>query len=492
MDDRLEHIIKEGLKARADEPVLWWQGGTMNGAEVLSLIEEDIARLKDAGFTEGQRIMTLLPNCPALVALAAAVWSLKGTLIPMNMRAGRDNLLPTIELLQPFAIFIGRGDAKAAEGVEGYAIAEAELDGCIDPFKGMTKQATDPDLAVFFATSGTTGLPKAVPLTHDNLISNVDSSVEAIGATKDDSVLWVLPNFHSFGFTLGMLLPLRLHSMQVIVPLFMPPLATLQAIRDGKCTLLLLVPAMMDFLKRAAAHSDVKADTVKCIITGGDRLNTKLDEAAVALFGVPIHEGYGTTECSPVVAVNRPREGRKLGTIGPVLPGYEWEVRDRETGEALPPNTPGVLFVRGRSVFHGYYMQPEATAERLSPDGWYNTGDVVEYDEDGYLTVLDRLTDIIIVGGFNVYPQEVERVLNSHPAVALSAVVSMKHKVQGEIPRAFIVVKPDMHLTEREVIDFCKDRLAGYKVPRKIDFVEELPLSPAGKVLRRELRKAKA
>lgn len=491
MGNTLDNVIMKSLRARSDIPVIWWQGHTMTGAQVISVIEKDIEVLKAAGFSQGQRLMTLLPNCPALLALGAAVWSLKGTLIPLNLRAGTANLIPTIDLVQPFAIVKGRGDDKAATGVVRYTVVDTDLDGSPDDFKGVAKKATDTDYAVFFATSGTTGMPKAVPLTHDNFISNVESSIEVMHIGDKDSVLWVLPNFHSFGFTLGLLLPYMANAMQVIVPLFMPPLGTLKAIRDGKCTVLFLVPAMVEFLKRSAAHNDVKIDTVKFVVTGGDRLNLKLDEASKAIFGVPIHEGYGTTECSPVVSVNPPHGTRKLGTIGPALPGYEWQVRDQNTGEPLPPETPGVLFVRGRSVFHGYYMLPDVTAKRLSPDGWYDTGDVVKYDEDGYFTVLDRLTDIIIVGGFNVYPQEVERIINTHPAVALSAVVAMKHVIQGEIPRAFIVLKPGMTATEREIIEFCKGKLANYKVPRKVDFVEELPFSASGKVLRRKLREMK-
>ena len=154
----------------------------------------------------------------------------------------------------------------------------------------------------------------------------------------------------------------------------------------------------------------------------------------------------------------------------------------------MPPETPGVLMLRGPSVFHGYYEAPEVTAERLHADGWYDTGDVVKYDKDGFITVLDRLTDIIIVGGFNVYPQEVERILTAHPAVAQAAVVSMHHTVNGEIPRAFIVLKEGASVTDRDIIEYCKGKLANYKVPRKVDFVTELPMSANGKILRRKLR----
>ena len=488
--ERLDELMIESFRKRAGQDVFWWHGGWMTAEKMLADIDADRRVLEAAGFTEGQRLMTLVPNCPGLVTLATAVWSLGGTLIPLNMRAGTENLLPTVDLVQPFAVVIGRGDTKASAGVTRYPVVEMDVDGTVDPFRGRVGKATDSGDAVFFATSGTTGLPKAVPLSHGNFIANVKAMREFFYMDENDVHLWALPNFHSFGFTLSLLMPQLSLGKCAAVPSFMPPLATLKTIAAAKCTMLWLVPAMLEFLKRSAAHNDVKITTVRSVVTGGDRLNTALDQASVDLFGHHILEGYGTTECSPVVAVNPSEDRRKLGTIGPVIPGYEWEVRDRN-GKALPPEEAGVLFVRGPSVFHGYYQAPQATAERLSPDGWYDTGDVVKYDSDGYLTVLDRMTDIIIVGGFNVYPQEVERVLSAHPAVAQCAVVAMRHLVNGEIPRAFVVLKDGMEATERGIIEYCKGKLANYKIPRKVDFVSELPMSASGKVLRRKLREVK-
>lgn len=485
--ERLETLLVPSLEKRAEAPVYWWKGEWIKGAALLESIQQNRETLLKAGFCEGQRLMVLLPNCPALLTLAIAVWSLRGTLIPLNVRAGTGNLLPTIDLIQPFAVVTARGDDKAAAGVLRFPVVSVDPEGTLDKFRGIVKRPTSSEDAVFFTTSGTTGLPKAVPLTHENLIENVRAMRKAVAFRIDDTYLWVLPNFHSFGFTLGLLLPQMIGGKCTLVPNFMPPLETLKAIAESKATVLFLVPAMLEFLKRSAAHNPIRPDSVRMVITGGDRLNVELDKASVEVFGMPILEGYGATECSPVVSVNVDYEHRKLGTIGPVLPGYEWKVCD-ESGEALPPETPGVLFLKGKSVFKGYFEAPEVTAERLSPDGWYNSGDVVKYDKDGYITVLDRVTDIIIVGGFNVYPQEVERILNVHPAVASAAVVSLHHSVNGEIPRAFIVLKENKQVTDRDIIEYCKGKLANYKIPRKVDFVDSLPLSPSGKILRRKLR----
>ncbi len=488
--ERLDQLLLANFEKSKMREVFWWEDAWLTGGDLLKMVREDRCALQAAGFKEGQRLMTLLPNCPAFLALAVAVWSLKGTFIPLNMRAGTENLLPTIDLVQPFAVVVARGDVKAAAGVIRYPVVEIDPAGFLDNFHGVKRKTTSSDDAVFFITSGTTGMPKAVPLTHANLIENVRASRAHFYVDENDIHLWALPNFHSFGFTLGMLLAPLSDAKCAAVPSFMPPLGTLKTIAAAKCTCLWLVPAMLEFLKRSAAHNPIKIDTVRTIVTGGDRLNTALDQACMELFGHPICEGYGTTECSPVVAANRDEKHRKLGTIGTILPGYEWKVCDSE-GKSLPPETPGVLVVRGPSVFHGYYEAPEVTAERLTPDGWYNTGDVVKYDSDGFITVLDRLTDIIIVGGFNVYPQEVERVLNAHPDVTQSAVVSMQHLVNGEIPRAFIVLREGANVTERNIIEYCKGKLANYKIPRKVDFVTELPFSAAGKILRRKLREMK-
>lgn len=484
---RLDKLIEMSLEGNPSGDAIWWGGRWIARAELRSIAQEDERRLMEAGFGSGHRLVTLLPNCPAFLALALAVWRLGGTVVPLNHRAGSEVLLPTLELIDPFSVVYLDGDDKTAESIGSYPPSSVVADGALVELKcRLDSGRTDPDMAVIFATSGTTGLPKAVPLSHGNLLDNVEQFWDFLGLSTEDRILWVLPNFHSFGLTLGGLIGLVKGARQVIVPLFMPPAATLEAISSGGATILLLVPAMVEFLKRAIQHGAPRPETVRMVVTGGDRLNLELDSSSLEYLGVPILEGYGTTECSPVVAVNKNYEERKLGTIGKVLPSYSWEVRDPH-GNPVGPGEDGILWLRGPSVFGGYYMAPEVSSEKLV-DGWYDTGDVVRYDEEGYITVLDRVSDLIIVGGFNVYPQEVERVLNRHPSVAQSAVVAARHPVQGEIGRAFLVLKDGASVTAREMISFCKGKLAHYKIPRRIDCVDSLPMSASGKVLRRELR----
>ena len=225
---------------------------------------------------------------------------------------------------------------------------------------------------------------------------------------------------------------------------------------------------------------------IKVIITGGDKLNVHIDRKIEETFGVGVLEGYGLTECSPVVAVNPSYSEKKLGTVGTFVPGYEWQLRTAD-GDLCEHGKEGILWVRGGSVAKSYFRTPDMSSERFL-DGWFNTGDIVKVDGEGYLTILDRATDIIIVGGFNVYPQEVEGVLNRHPEIRAAIVVGMPHAVNGELVKAFIMRDKGSSLSQRDVIGYCKRELAHFKVPRKVEFLDSFPLSPTGKILRRKLR----
>ncbi|MBQ3763678.1 MAG: AMP-binding protein, partial [Synergistaceae bacterium] len=358
-----------------------------------------------------------------------------------------------------------------------------------EKFTGKTQPADDFDktLAVIFSTSGTTGDPKAVPLTHENILDNINSCLKHVPDFQPtDSLLNVLPNFHAFGFTICCILPFVLDATQVIVTGFMPPSNAIKAVIETHPTVLLLVPTMLGFTASLLERQGQKLSGIKLLIAGGDRYNPKMDDRVTAAFGVPVIEGYGITECSPVLAVNPSPKVRKLGTVGPKLPGFELQLRS-EAGEILPLPGEGVLWCRGPSVTSGYYHAESVTRERFV-DGWFNTGDYVVIDSDGYIKILDRVTDIIIVGGFNVYPQEVEAALSEHPAVSTAVVVGMPNDISGEVPKAYVIKAQDAEVSEGELVKFCKERLSHYKVPRSVEFVDSLPISPTGKILRRVLR----
>lgn len=490
----LNNIMDEYLASKPDARCCWFNHKWMTRAEFSRLADECTELLRDSGFTSGQRLAVLMPNSPMTLAIILATWRLGGVFCPLNEKTGEISLLKTLDLLKPFAVVLSEGvNEKLESALKGASwpcvrFGNEKFTGG-ETFTGKTQPADDYDrtLAVIFSTSGTTGDPKAVPLTHANILDNITACLEHVpDLTPQDSLLNVLPNFHAFGFTVCCVLPFVLGATQVIVTGFMPPSNVIKAITETQPTVLLLVPTMLGFAASLLERMGVKLSGIKLLIAGGDRYNPKMDDRVTAAFGVPVIEGYGITECSPVLAVNPNPSVRKLGTVGPALPRFELQLQS-EAGEVLEIPGEGVLWCRGPSVTAGYYHAPEINKERFI-DGWFNTGDYVQIDADGYIKILDRVTDIIIVGGFNVYPQEVEAVLSDHPAVNMAVVVGMPNDISGEVPKAYIVKTQGAEVSEGELVKFCKERLSHYKVPRSIEFVDSLPISSTGKILRRVLR----
>jgi long-chain acyl-CoA synthetase len=493
---RLEKAIDARLAEDAEARCFWWDGRWYAKSDFAGWVGACEASLRRAGFGRGQRLCVLMPNGPMIPALSLAVWRLGGTISPLNVKSGLPSLIGTLELIEPFAVVASdaiREEAGAALQEKGFSCVTCPPTGPLPDFKGKPSSFETPDTAVIFATSGTTGLPKAVPLSHGNIHDNCVSIWRALRMLeRGDVFLCVLPNFHSFGYTVSIVMPLVMDGAVAFVPGFLPPQQTVRAIREAGVNILFAVPTIFSYLFSAVERGSVPKDlfaSAKVLITGGDRLGANMHELAERIAGRDIMEGYGLTETSPVVSVNRSYEENRPGTVGPFLEGYEWHLRTEKgvkTGEDNPRDGEGVLWVRGPSVTEGYFRAPDMTAERFD-DGWFNTGDYVRL-EDGGIRILDRVTDIIIVGGFNVYPQEVERVLHEHPAVRTAIVVGMPHPVNGEVPKAFIQKAEGAEVTELEIVKYCKERLAHFKVPRKVEFVDDFPLSGTGKILRRVLR----
>ncbi|MDR2523066.1 MAG: AMP-binding protein [Synergistaceae bacterium] len=497
MSERLETLIDSRLAKDSGAHCFWWDGQWYDKADFARLTDRCADSLRASGFGKGQRLCLLMPNCPMVTALSLAVWRLGGTISPLNVKSGIPSLLGTLALIEPFAVIASseiRDEAGAVLQEKGFVCATCGPMGPLPELEGKKSSIEAPDVAVIFATSGTTGLPKAVPLSHGNIIDNCTKIFKALRALEEgDTMLCVLPNFHSFGYTVSMILPLTIDASTVIVPGFLPPTQTVRAIRESGANILLAVPTIFSYLLAAMERGSVPKDlfaSAKIMIAGGDRLGANMHETALRVSGKDIVEGYGLTETTPVIAVNRSYEEHRPGTVGPFLEGYEWHLRtekgEKIEGSEMAPNGEGVLWVRGPSVTGGYFRAPELTAERFD-NGWFNTGDYVRL-EDGYIRILDRVTDIIIVGGFNVYPQEVELVLHAHPAVQTAIVVGMPHPVNGEVPKAFIRKTEGAQVTELEIVKYCKEQLAHFKVPRKVEFVDNFPLSGTGKILRRVLR----
>ncbi len=491
---RLEERYTAAWLGRENEDCLWWQDKWWSWNKLNELALDCERKLKKSGFEKGQRIAVLLPNCPMIFALSVAAWRLGGSIAPLNARTGVVNMASTIKMLDPHSLIVAEESYEATREPAraiGIPIVGSKLDAPMDEWVGRIGIPESEDYAIEFSTSGTTGNPKAVACYHSNIIDNINMIPHHVPnlISSDSIFLNVLPNFHTLGNNVAGLLPLLSGVRQTVIPSFVPVDNTIESIKKSGCNVIIAVPTVMSFLIGALAKKDEYLKGIKLVMTGGDRLNTQMDARCKKYLGVGILEGYGLTECSPVVAVSKTEESKKLGMVGPCLKSYEVRISDRE-GNPLGLHEEGVLWLKGASVAPGYFRDSENTKARYDRD-WFNTGDVVQIDEDGYIKIVDRATDIIIVSGFNVYPQEVEAVLCEHPAVHSAIAVGEINKIAGEQVKAFIILKDDVEVTSRELMNYCKERLSHYKVPRKIGFVKEYPLSAAGKVLRRELREIK-
>jgi long-chain acyl-CoA synthetase len=346
----------------------------------------------------------------------------------------------------------------------------------------------DDDLALLMFTSGTAGAPKAAMLTHGNLLANLRQShaVDALKMVDQDVVLALMPAFHIFA--LNAILGLALHegAALVLVERF-DPVSALADIREYSVTVVPAAPPVfVAWTALPGATSDALAG-VRLVLSGGAPLAPDVAAAFRERFGVEVWDGYGLTEAAPVVTTTLMGGEARPGSIGRPIPGVEVRLVDTE-GEDTPAGDPGEVWVRGPNVFPGYWQDDAATAAVLNEDGWLMTGDIAVADDDGFLYLVDRSKDLIIVSGFNVYPAEVEEVLLLHPAIAAAAVVGVEHPYSGEAVKAFVVPEAGRHLDEDEVIEFCAQHLARYKCPNSVSFVETLPRGMAGKLLRRELR----
>ncbi len=348
----------------------------------------------------------------------------------------------------------------------------------------------DEDVAVFQYTGGTTGLSKAAMLTHKNILSNViQLAAWAYKAERGKEVtLAVLPFFHVYGMTVGMLFTIYAGGTLVLEPRFDVE-RVVKLIEKYRVTMLPGVPTMYVAINKVASSKKVDLTSMKFCLSGGAPLPVEVANEFEKLTGATLREGYGLSETSPVTHANLAYAPPRKGSIGIPVPDTLARIVDVESGKEVPVGTPGELCIKGPQVMKGYWNRPEENKIAFDEEGWFHTGDIAIMDEDGYFYIVDRKKDMIIAGGYNIYPREVEEVLYAHPKVLEAAVVGVKDEYRGETVKAYIVLKSGMTATADEIISFCKERLASYKVPKIVEFVNELPKSPIGKVLKRELRK---
>jgi long-chain acyl-CoA synthetase len=342
------------------------------------------------------------------------------------------------------------------------------------------------DLAVLVFTSGTAGAPRAAMLTHANLLTNVRQSLASGGdvQSSDDVAFGLLPLFHIFGLNVVLAVSLAVGASVVLVERF-DPVSALETIEKHAITIVSGPPTMWAAFAGIPGADPAAFASVRLAVSGAAKLPVEVGQAMEARYGVHLDEGYGLTEASPVVCSPTGTDA-PAGSVGIPVPGVELRLVDPDGDDVLVGDA-GELLVRGPNVFVGYWEDPEATARVLSDDGWLRTGDVAVVDDDGYLFIVDRAKDLIIVSGFNVFPAEVEEVLLEHPAVEACAVVGVPHPHTGESVKAYVKARPGISVEEDDIVAFCAERLARYKCPNKVWFVDDIPRGLGGKVLRRLL-----
>lgn len=484
-----------------DAPAIISAGETTSYGALRQQVAAVHGGLAGLGVQPGDRVAIIMATNWYFALSYLAALSAGAVVVPLNPQSPTAELERELRAVQAKIAIVGPTgqDAfaaidRAAAGLEHVLVPEGVTLTNAKPFEDLLVaeplpivERTDDDLAALMFTSGTAGSPKAAMLTHGNLLSNLEQVAAAEGSmTPHDVMLGVLPLFHIYGLNGAFGQVLHAGASILLVQRF-DPLSALQSIRERKLTVIAGVPPMYESWVSLPAAEATRRDfeSVRRAASGASKLDPTLAAQFNDRFGVMIGEGYGLTEAAPVVtsaAAATPR----FGTIGLPLPGVSLRLVDADGHDCLVGD-PGEIWVKGANVFKGYLDDAAATARALTSDGWLRTGDVAVADDDGYLTIVDREKDLIIVSGFNVFPAEVEEVLRLHPGVADVAVIGVPHPHTGEAVKAYVVAKPDRMLEEDDLIAFCGKELARYKCPTKITFVDEIPHGLSGKTLRREL-----
>ncbi len=485
----LAHLLATSAERHAERVAVRLDDRAWSYAELDGLVEDAAALLVDRGVRPGDVVGLMLPNVPQFAVAYYAILRAGAIVVPMNV------------LLKEREVAFHLGDAGAGllvawEGFAAEASAGAEAAGTdlllVDASGSALRGAgTAPiverghdDTAVILYTSGTTGTPKGAELSHGNLSCNAEVTAGLLGARAGDVLLGALPLFHSFGQTCGLNAAIGTGATLTLLPRFDPE-AALELLRRDAVTIFEGVPTMYMSLLAAAGGEPVRLPDLRVCVSGGAAMPGPVLRAVEAALGAPVLEGYGLSETSPVASFNQLDVGRKVGSIGTPVDGVEMRVVDAD-GMPLPAGEVGEIVIRGHNVMQRYRGRPDATAAVLR-DGWFATGDLARVDEDGFFFIVDRKKDLVIRGGYNVYPREVEEVLYEHPAVRQAAVVGVPHPELGEEVGAAVALEPGASTTPEELRAFVRERVAAYKYPREVWLVDELPTGPTGKILKREI-----
>ena len=475
--------------------------------DVLSASVKRVANLlRSKGIERGDKVAIMLPNTPHFPLLYYGILSVGATVVPLNCLLKAAEIQYQLEDADVTVFFTWKlfedEAAKAFLNVDTcrHLVVVSTPDDMSKPKVGEAfmplfmsassesdiEQTTAEDTAVILYTSGTTGQPKGAELTHFNIFFNaLFAKDQLVRAQPGDVGLVVLPLFHSFGQTCVMNVGLLSGSTLTMLPTF-DTVKTMEIIQRDKVSFFAAVPTMFFWMLNLENADQYDLSSLRMVVSGGSALPVEVLEKFKQRYGVRILEGYGLTETSPVASFNMPDMLSKAGSIGTPIWGVDMRIM-RDDGSFAPQDEVGEIVIRGHNVMKGYYKKPAAT-ENAIVDGWFHTGDLGKMDEDGYFFIVDRKKDLIIRGGMNVYPREIEEVLYGHPDCVEACVIGIPDHARGEEIRAYVALHGGAETTPESLRDYCSERLARYKVPREVVMMESLPKGPTGKLLKRELR----
>jgi long-chain acyl-CoA synthetase len=478
------------VEKRPDKIALYWGESEFSYAALSAQSGAVAAELTGIfGVKPGDRVALWVKNCPEFVSSVFGILSAGGVVVPIN------NFLKPAEVSYILndsganVLITGAELASHADTLKAarpaLEILRVEQFPALNPssIRHSPSSCSGKDLAALLYTSGTTGHPKGTMLTHGNFLHNVASCLEALTVCEDDRIVVALPQFHSFMFTVGTLLPVLCGGGILLLKTLHPFKSVLEEIARHRGTIL---PAVPSFFRALLAVPEFGRLPLRLCISGGAPLPVEVFNEFTRKFPFPLREGYGPTESSPVATVNPIYGINKPGSIGKPIPNVELSIRD-EAGQELPVGATGEICICGGNVMLGYWNQPEETAKVLL-NGWLYTGDIGYRDADGYFYITDRKKDMLLVNGINVYPREIEEVIYQFPGVKEAAVIGVRDPRKGEQPVAFVTATEGQTVEEKALLQFVRERLADYKVPKKVVFLPALPRNATGKILKTALR----
>ena len=511
----LSILLEDSARAYPERTAVVLGDTRLSYAQVNAAANQVANMLVARGILPGDKVALSCPNLPYFPIVYYGILKAGAVVVPLNVLLKGREIAYHLKDSEAGAYFCFQGTAELPMGTEGYA-GFGQTDGCeqfflitadpaaASPIEGAETMgqalagqspvfepvlSAETDAAVILYTSGTTGQAKGAELSHSNLILNALTCNRLFGSTPaTDTHLLVLPLFHSFGSTVNMNAGFATAATLVLLPRF-DAAAAVKLLETENVTFFAGVPTMYWGLLNALSDGvDVQriADNMRVAVAGGSSLPVEIIHQVKQRFGVQILEGYGLSETSPVATFSDPRREPRPGSIGIPIWGVEVKLIDPQWNTIEGADEIGEIAIRGHNIMRGYYNRPEATAEVMR-DGWFRSGDLGRRDKDGFYYVVDRAKDMIIRGGFNVYPREIEEVLMTHEAVSLAAVIGVPHEQHGEEIKAYVIRTEGSTVTEDELIAWAKEQMAGYKYPRMVAFVDSLPMTATGKLLKREL-----